>query len=115
MVFELTVKGHTTHEIKRILHVTHGTVCRDMKEIRQRAKQVVANYFNETLPLRSLQETLHNRIIQKKGEIESHNRACIFGQSMDRDINNRMGLGSNTYAAATLTSHIKRISLSNIF
>jgi hypothetical protein len=29
-----------------------------------------------TLPLRSLQETLHNRIIQKKGEIhESHNRA----------------------------------------
>jgi hypothetical protein len=29
-----------------------------------------------TLPLTSLQETLHNRIIQKKGEIhESHNRA----------------------------------------
>jgi hypothetical protein len=29
-----------------------------------------------TLPLRSLQEILHNRIIQKKGEIhESHNRA----------------------------------------
>jgi hypothetical protein len=28
-----------------------------------------------TLPLRSLQEILHNRIIQKKGEIhESHNR-----------------------------------------
>jgi hypothetical protein len=50
-----------------------------------------------TLPLRSLQEILHNRIMQKKGEIhESHNRACIFGQSMDRDINNRMGIGSNT-------------------
>jgi DNA-binding NarL/FixJ family response regulator len=47
MVFELTVKGHTTHEIERILHVSHGTVCGDMKEIRQRAKQVVANYFNE--------------------------------------------------------------------
>jgi hypothetical protein len=29
-----------------------------------------------TLPLRSLQEILHNRIIQKNGEIhESHNRA----------------------------------------
>jgi hypothetical protein len=29
-----------------------------------------------TLPLRSLQEILHNRIIQKKGEIhKSHNRA----------------------------------------
>jgi hypothetical protein len=29
-----------------------------------------------TLPLRLLQEILHNRIIQKKGEIhESHNRA----------------------------------------
>jgi hypothetical protein len=29
-----------------------------------------------TLPLTSLQEILHNRIIQKKGEIhESHNRA----------------------------------------
>ena len=29
-----------------------------------------------TTPLRSLQEILHNRIIQKKGEIhESHNRA----------------------------------------
>ncbi|HZC49455.1 MAG TPA: hypothetical protein VE244_10385 [Nitrososphaeraceae archaeon] len=28
-----------------------------------------------TLPLRSLQEILHNRVIQKKGEIhESHNR-----------------------------------------
>jgi hypothetical protein len=46
MVFELTVKGHTTHEIERILHVSHGTVCRDM-EIRQQAKQVVANYFNQ--------------------------------------------------------------------
>ena len=67
MVFELTVKGHTTHEIERILHVSHGTVCGDMKEIRQQAKQVakqvVANYFNETLPLRSLQEILYNRII----------------------------------------------------
>jgi hypothetical protein len=50
MVFELTVKGHTTHEIERILHASHGTVCGDMKEIRQRAKQVVANYFNEILP-----------------------------------------------------------------
>ena len=49
MVFELTVKGHTTHEIERILHASHGTVCGDMKEIRQRAKQVVANYFNEIL------------------------------------------------------------------
>lgn len=72
MVFQLTVKGHTTREIERILHVSHGTVCGDMKEIRQPAKQVVANYFNEPyLPLRSLQETLHNRIIQKKGQIES--------------------------------------------
>ena len=50
MVFQLTVKGHTTREIERILHVSHGTGCGDMKEIRQRAKQVVANYFNETLP-----------------------------------------------------------------
>ena len=50
MVFELTVKGHTTHEIERILPVSHGTLCGDMKEIRQRAKQVVANYFNEILP-----------------------------------------------------------------
>jgi DNA-binding CsgD family transcriptional regulator len=50
MVFQLTVKGHTTREIERILHVSHGTVCGDMKEIRQRSKQVVANYFNETLP-----------------------------------------------------------------
>jgi hypothetical protein len=64
MVFELTVKGHITHEIERILHASHGTVCGDMKEIRQQAKQiVVANYFNETLPLRSLQQILHNRII----------------------------------------------------
>ena len=63
MVFELTVKGHTTHEIERILHVSHSTVCGDMKEIKQQAKQVVANYFNETLPLRSLQEILYNRII----------------------------------------------------
>ena len=47
MVFELIVKGHTTHEIERILHVSHGTVCGDMKEIRQQAKQVVANYFNQ--------------------------------------------------------------------
>jgi hypothetical protein len=53
------------------------TVSGDMKEIRQPAKQVVANYFNETLPLRSLQEILHNRIIQKNREIhESHNRPC---------------------------------------
>ena len=50
MVFELTVKGHTTREIERILQVSHCTVCGDMKEIRQQAKQVVANYFNETLP-----------------------------------------------------------------
>ena len=84
MVFVLTVKGHITHEIERILHVSHGTVCGDMKEIRQRAEQVVANYFNEILPLTSLQETLHNRIIQKKGQIEFHNRTCIYGQSMDR-------------------------------
>jgi len=27
--------------------VSHGTVCGDMKEIRQQAKQVVANYFNQ--------------------------------------------------------------------
>jgi hypothetical protein len=50
MVFELTVKGHTTNEIERVLHVSHGTVCGDMKEIRQSSKQVVANYFNEILP-----------------------------------------------------------------
>jgi hypothetical protein len=49
------------------------------------------------LPLRSLQETLHNKIIQKKGEMHKcHNKACIYGQSMDRDRNNPMGIGANT-------------------
>jgi hypothetical protein len=52
------------------------------------SKSTLSNSMNEssptpaqsttttTTPLRSLQEILHNRIIQKKGEIhESHNRA----------------------------------------
>ena len=47
MVFELTVKGHTTYEIDRILHMSHGTVYGDMKEIRQQPKQVVTNHFNQ--------------------------------------------------------------------
>jgi hypothetical protein len=34
---------------------------------------------------------------------------------MDRNRNIAMGLVSNTYAAATLTNHIKRISLSNVY
>jgi hypothetical protein len=76
MVFELTVKGHTTHEIERILPVSHGTLCGDMKEIRQRAKRSLPTISMKSyLQLRSLQEILHNRIRQKKGEIhESHNR-----------------------------------------
>ena len=40
-----------------------------------------------TLPLRSLQEILHNRIIQKKGEIhESHNRAYNERYGRDRKL-----------------------------
>jgi hypothetical protein len=38
-----------------------------------------------TLPLRSLQEILHNRITQKKGEIhESHNR--VYNDNLWREI-----------------------------
>ncbi len=38
-----------------------------------------------TLTLRSLQEILHNRIIQKKGEIhESHNR--VYNDNLWREI-----------------------------
>jgi hypothetical protein len=49
------------------------------------------------LPLIPLQEILHNRIIHKKGEMQKcHNKACIYGQSMDRDRNNPMGIGANT-------------------
>jgi hypothetical protein len=49
------------------------------------------------LPLIPLQEILHNRIIHKKGEMHRcHNKACIYGQSMDRDRNNPMGIGANT-------------------
>jgi hypothetical protein len=48
VLFELTVKGQTTHETERILHVSRGTVYGDMKEIRQQAKQiVVTNHFNQ--------------------------------------------------------------------
>ena len=35
----------------------------------------------------------------------------ILMKDMGRDRNNRMGIGSNTYAAATITSHINRESL----
>ncbi|HZB99172.1 MAG TPA: hypothetical protein VE226_04100 [Nitrososphaeraceae archaeon] len=50
MVFELTVKGHTTHEIERILHVSHGTVRGDMKEI--------GNELNRSLPTISMNPTI---------------------------------------------------------
>ncbi|MDQ4056337.1 MAG: hypothetical protein M3156_02850 [Thermoproteota archaeon] len=58
------------------------------------------------LPLISLQEILHNSIIQKKGEIhESHNRA--FNERIWAEIENiAMGIGSNTYSAATITGRI---------
>jgi hypothetical protein len=60
-----------------------------------------------TTPLRSLQEILHNRIIQKKGEIhKSHNRA-YNDKPMDRDRNIAMDIGSNTNAAETITSRAK--------
>ncbi len=60
-----------------------------------------------TLPLRSLQE-IHNRIIQKKGEIhKSHNRVTMKRYGRDRNI--AMDLGSNTNATATITSYIKKV------
>ena len=36
----------------------------------------------------------------------------LIMKDMDRDRNIAMGLGSNTYASATLTNHIKKGSLS---
>ena len=35
--------------------------------------------------------------------------------AMERDRNIAMGLGPNTYTAATITTHIKRVSLSISF
>jgi hypothetical protein len=40
-----------------------------------------------------LEEIMHKRIIQKKGEISSYN---LYTQPVDRDINNSMGIDSNT-------------------
>jgi hypothetical protein len=48
-----------------------------------------------TLPLRSLQETLHDRITQKKAEIQIPYKS-LYRQSVDRDRNITLGLGSNT-------------------
>ena len=56
-----------------------------------------------TLPsLRSLQEIIHNRIIQKKMEIHpSHNKAYLESLWTEIDGNIAMGISTNTYATAT--------------
>jgi hypothetical protein len=67
-----------------------------------------------TLPLRSLQEIIHNRIIQKKKEMHPSHKS-ISRKSADRDRNIAMGLGSNTYASMTITGIIARWIGSNFF
>jgi hypothetical protein len=53
-----------------------------------------------TLPLRSLQEMLDNRIIQKKREIHpSHNK--VYLEILWTEIETAMGVSRNTYATTT--------------
>jgi hypothetical protein len=60
------------------------------------------------LPLGSLQEILHNRIIQKKGEIhESHNRA--YNDKLWVEIETLQWVWLKYDAAATMTSCIKGV------
>ncbi|MDQ3868896.1 MAG: hypothetical protein M3250_04975 [Thermoproteota archaeon] len=66
------------------------------------------------LPLRLLQEIIDNRIIQKKSEMHpSHNK--VYLESLRIEVDHCNGYQHKYLFAATLTSHIKRISLSNIF
>jgi hypothetical protein len=58
-----------------------------------------------TLPLRSLQEIIHNRIIQKKKEMHpSHNKAYLESVQIEIE-NNPMGIDTDTYAAVTISNH----------
>ena len=65
-----------------------------------------ASAASTTLPLRSLQEILHNRVIQKKGEIhKSHNRA--YSDKLWAEIEHYIGSWLKYDATATITSCIK--------
>jgi hypothetical protein len=49
-VTELDSQGHSQPEIARILHVSIGTVNRDLSILRQQAKENIKRYIDERLP-----------------------------------------------------------------
>ena len=49
-VAELDSQGHSQPEIARILHVSIGTVNRDLSILRQQAKENIKRYIDERLP-----------------------------------------------------------------
>jgi hypothetical protein len=49
-VAELDSQGHSQPEIARILHISIGTVNRDLSILRQQAKEKIKRYIDERLP-----------------------------------------------------------------
>jgi predicted transcriptional regulator len=49
-VQELSSQGHSQREIAQILHVSNGTVNRDLSYLRQQSKSNIKKYIDERLP-----------------------------------------------------------------
>jgi predicted transcriptional regulator len=49
-VQELSSQGHSQREIAQILHVSNGTVNKDLSILRQQAKENIKRYIDERLP-----------------------------------------------------------------
>ena len=49
-VAELDSQGHTQPEIAKILHVSIGTVNRDLSILKRQAKEKIKRYIDERLP-----------------------------------------------------------------
>ena len=47
---ELSSQGHSQREIAQVLHVSNGTVNRDLSYLRQQAKHNIRRYIDERLP-----------------------------------------------------------------
>ena len=49
-VLELTSQGYNQSEISRILQISQPTISRDMRYLRQQAKENIKKYIDERLP-----------------------------------------------------------------
>jgi hypothetical protein len=86
-VRELTIKGYTQREISSELHIALAQVNKDLKYMRQHAKQNIQHYINEYLPA-EYQHCLDslNMIVKEMWTLQPEdNRELMQSRSLIKD------------------------------